>query len=121
MCFMECVSEPDPLTCPFPAPINTAPCPRNPALTNPDYRDFDPRLSLAWAPAAMKDKTVIRADFGIYHGAAQNDDENAGLESDTYRVTVNGRANERRLRAGKSGSLGPDTVEASGSSPRFAA
>jgi len=74
---------------PFPTPINTAPCPRNPALTNPDYRDFDPRLSLAWAPAAMKDKTVIRAGFGIYHGAAQNDDENAGLESDTYRVTVN--------------------------------
>jgi Carboxypeptidase regulatory-like domain/TonB dependent receptor-like, beta-barrel len=75
---------------PFPTPINTPPCPRNPALTNPDYRDFDPRLSLAWAPAAMKDKTVIRAGFGIYHGAAQNDDENAGLESDTYRVTVNG-------------------------------
>ncbi|MGC2418340.1 MAG: TonB-dependent receptor [Candidatus Acidiferrales bacterium] len=75
---------------PFPTPINTAPCPRNPALTNPDYRDFDPRLSLAWAPAAMNGKTVIRAGFGIYHGAAQNDDENAGLESDTYRVTVNG-------------------------------
>ncbi len=74
---------------PFPAPINTAPCPANPYLTNPDYRDFDPRISLAWAPAAMHDKTVIRTGFGIYHGAAQNDDLNAGLESDTFRVVVN--------------------------------
>ena len=74
---------------PFPAPINTPPCPANPSLTNPDYRDFDPRISLAWAPAAMHDKTVVRTGFGIYHGAAQNDDENAGLESDTFRVVVN--------------------------------
>jgi Carboxypeptidase regulatory-like domain/TonB dependent receptor-like, beta-barrel len=74
---------------PFPAPINTPPCPKNPTLTNPDYRDVDPRISIAWAPAGMNGKTVIRAGFGIYHGAAQNDDLNAGLESDTYRVTVN--------------------------------
>jgi Carboxypeptidase regulatory-like domain/TonB dependent receptor-like, beta-barrel len=74
---------------PFPVPINTPPCPKDPALYNPDYRNFDPRLSLAWAPAALHGKTVIRAGFGIYHGAAQNDDLNAGLESDTYRVTVN--------------------------------
>jgi len=70
-------------------PINTAPCPTNPALYNPNYRNFDPRLSVAWAPAALQSKTVIRAGFGIYHGAAQNDDLNAGLESDTFRVKVN--------------------------------
>ncbi len=74
---------------PFPAPINAAPCPTNPALTNPDYRDVDPRLGIAWAPSALDGRTVIRAGFGIYHGAAQNDDENAGLESDTYRVVTN--------------------------------
>lgn len=74
---------------PFPAPINTPPCPTNPYLTNTDYRDFDPRLSLAWAPTALHGKTVFRAGFGIYHGAAQNDDLNAGLESDTFRVSVN--------------------------------
>ncbi len=73
---------------PFPAPINTPPCPTNPALYNPSYRNFDPRLSVAWAPAALHGKTVIRSGFGIYHGAAQNDDLNAGLESDTFRVTV---------------------------------
>ena len=70
------------------APIDTAPCPRNPSLYNPDYRNVDPRASLAWAPAALHGKTVIRAGFGIYHGAAQNDDLNAGLESDTFRAFV---------------------------------
>jgi hypothetical protein len=69
-------------------PINTAPCPKNPALYNPDYKNVDPRLSLAWAPGALRGKTVIRTGFGIYHGAAQNDDLNAGLESDTFRASV---------------------------------
>ena len=79
-------------TLPVPAsagPVNTAPCPKNPALYNPNYRNFDPRLSFAWAPSTLHGKTVVRAGFGIYHGAAQNDDLNAGLESDTFRVKVN--------------------------------
>jgi hypothetical protein len=73
---------------PFPVPINTPACPRDPYLTNPDYRDVDPRIGLAWSPAALHGKMVIRSGFGIYHGAAQNDDLNAGLESDTYRVSI---------------------------------
>jgi hypothetical protein len=75
---------------PFTVPINTPPCPKNPALYNPDYKNFDPRVSLAWAPSALHGETVIRAGWGIYHGAAQNDDLNAGLESDTFRATVQG-------------------------------
>ena len=67
---------------PFPTPINTPPCPKNPALYNSNYRNFDPRVSFAWAPGMFQGKTVIRSGFGIYHGAAQNDDLNAGLESD---------------------------------------
>jgi hypothetical protein len=73
---------------PFPVPINTQPCPTNPVLYNPNYKNFDPRVSLAWAPSALHGRTVVRAGFGIYHGAAQNDDLNAGLESDTFRVSV---------------------------------
>lgn len=70
-------------------PINTPPCPAKPVLYNASYVNFDPRLSLAWAPSALHEKTVIRTGFGVYHGAAQNDDLNAGLESDTFRVLVN--------------------------------
>jgi Carboxypeptidase regulatory-like domain/TonB dependent receptor len=69
-------------------PIDTPSCPANPSLYNPNYKNVDPRLSIAWAPSALHGKTVIRSGFGIYHGAAQNDDLNAGLESDTYRVSA---------------------------------
>jgi hypothetical protein len=72
----------------FPTPINTPACPKNPALYDPNYRNFDPRVSFAWAPSALHGKTVVRSGFGIYHGAAQNDDLNAGLESDTFTGTV---------------------------------
>ncbi len=72
-----------------PVPINTPPCPKNPALcTIPTTGILIRGVSLAWAPSALHGKTVIRTGFGIYHGAAQNDDLNAGLESDTFRVTV---------------------------------
>ena len=71
---------------PNPGPINTPPCPKNPTLYNPNYKNFDPRIAVAWAPSALHGKTVVRAGFGIYHGAAQNDDLNAGLESDTFRI-----------------------------------
>ena len=82
---------------PSPGPINTAPCPKNPALYNPSYRNFDPRIALAWAPSALHGKTVFRAGFGIYHGAAQNDDLNAGLESDTFRVLSHRRSGNYSL------------------------
>ena len=74
---------------PSPGPINTAPCPANPDLYNTSYVNFDPRLALTWAPGTLHGKTVFRSGFGIYHGAAQNDDLNAGLESDTFRLLVN--------------------------------
>ena len=73
---------------PGPAPINTPACPNNPVLYNSNYLNFDPRVSFAWAPGIFHGKTVIRSGFGIYHGAAQNDDLNAGLESDTFTGSI---------------------------------
>ena len=75
---------------PFPVPINTPPCPKNPSLYDPNYLNIDPRVSFAWAPLALHGKTVIRSGIGIYSGAAQNDDLNAGLESDTFVASLNG-------------------------------
>jgi hypothetical protein len=75
---------------PFPVPSNTPPCPKNPSLYDPNYRNIDPRVSFAWAPSALHGKTVIRSGIGIYSGAAQNDDLNAGLESDTFIASISG-------------------------------
>ena len=74
---------------PYPTPINTPPCPKNPSLYNTNYRNIDPRIGLAWSPKSWNGKGVVRAGFGIYHGAAQNDDLNAGLESDRFTAFVN--------------------------------
>ncbi len=60
-------------------------CPKGAPLEYPNYRNFDPRVGLAWAPS---EKTAIRAGFGIYHAPAQNDDRNAALESSDVRVSL---------------------------------
>ena len=69
-------------------------CPPTSALEYPNYKNFDPRVSMAWAPERFHSKTVVRAGFGIYHGSAQNDDRNAALESDrtdnNFAVSQNG-------------------------------
>jgi hypothetical protein len=106
------------LNIPFTPPINTPACPKNPSLYNPDYKNFDPRVSIAWAPSSLHGKTVIRSGFGIYHGAAQNDDLNAGLESDTFRVTFKPASGMAPLQPGYQQEF-PDlsTVPAGSSTP----
>ncbi|MBT9330606.1 TonB-dependent receptor [Paracidobacterium acidisoli] len=44
---------------------------------HPNYLSFDPRLSIAFAPASLKGKTVFRAGYGSYHGEVQLGDEDS--------------------------------------------
>jgi hypothetical protein len=67
-------------------------CPHGTPAYFPNYLNFDPRLSIAWSPGIFHGNTVIRTGFGIYHGAAQNDDENQPLESDAFRTRINSGA-----------------------------
>ena len=36
-------------------------------LINPDYKDFSPRLGLAWRVPHVKRSTIVRAGYGIYY------------------------------------------------------
>ena len=63
-------------------------CPKGTLLYQPDYKDFGPRLGLAWAPGGDKGKTVIRTGFGMYFSPNQMDDFTDGHESTDERFNV---------------------------------
>jgi hypothetical protein len=63
-------------------------CPAGTPYYSPDRNNFAPRLGLAWSPARFKGKTVIRAGFGVYFGANQNDDFSDPHESTAARYSL---------------------------------
>ena len=63
-------------------------CPTGTPLYSPYYKDFAPRLGLAWAPGGAAGKTVIRAGFGMYFSPNQMDDFTDGHESTDQRFDV---------------------------------
>ena len=63
-------------------------CPKGTAYYDPNYKDFGPRLGMAWAPEALHGKTSIRAGFGIYYGGNQNDDFSDPAESAVPRFNI---------------------------------
>jgi hypothetical protein len=63
-------------------------CPQGTPLYSPYYKDFGPRLGLAWAPGGASGKTVIRTGFGMYFSPDQMDDFTDGHESTDERFAV---------------------------------
>jgi hypothetical protein len=63
-------------------------CPKGTPLYSPDYKDFAPRLGLAWSPGGDSGKTVIRTGFGMYFSPNQMDDFTDGHESTDQRFNV---------------------------------
>ena len=65
----------DPLTCPG------GYCPRGTSFYKPDYNNFSPRVSFAWSPAALGNRTVVRTGYGIFYGDGQIGDLTAPLDN----------------------------------------
>ncbi len=52
--------------------------------------DFDPRISLTWAPTPSG-RTVLRTGFGTYHGDGQQDDQNLPISNEVARYSLSAR------------------------------
>jgi hypothetical protein len=55
---------------------------------NPDTTNFAPRVSLAWSPQRLRDKTVIRAGAGIYYGDGQLGDQQAAVTNEGWSYSL---------------------------------
>jgi hypothetical protein len=54
----------------------------------PRLNNFAPRVSLAWAPKALHDKTVVRVGGGIFYGDAQLGDQQAAVTNDGFSYSL---------------------------------
>ncbi|MBO0722838.1 MAG: TonB-dependent receptor, partial [Blastocatellia bacterium] len=63
-------------------------CPAGSAFAFPDRNNFAPRVSFAWAPKALHDRTVIRFGGGVYYGDAQLGDAYSPANNDAVRFTL---------------------------------
>lgn len=59
---------------------------------NTNTLDIDPRISIAWAPAAFGGKTAFRSGFGIYHGDGQLDDQNFPISNEVGQYSLSAKS-----------------------------
>ena len=63
-------------------------CPAGSDFAFPDMNNFAPRVSFAWSPKALHDRTVVRFGGGYYYGDAQLGDAYSPANNDTVRFTL---------------------------------
>jgi hypothetical protein len=66
-------------------------CAAGAEFSAPRTNDFDPRVGIAWAPASLRGRTVLRAGFGIYHGDGQLEDQNLPASNDVPRYSLSSK------------------------------
>ena len=64
-------------------------CPVESPFAIPDRNNFAPRVSFAWSPKILHDRTVIRFGGGIFYGDAQLGDAYSPANNDAVRFTLN--------------------------------
>jgi hypothetical protein len=69
-------------------PNNPGLCKQGAQFTFPDYLNFDPRFSLTWAPDALKNHTVVRAGYGMFHGEDQLGDQDSPVVNDEPAINL---------------------------------
>jgi hypothetical protein len=67
-------------------------CGAGASFGNPNTLDIDPRISIAWAPAAFGGKTVLRSGFGLYHGDGQLDDQNLPISNEVGQYSLSAKS-----------------------------
>ncbi|HKE26860.1 MAG TPA: carboxypeptidase regulatory-like domain-containing protein [Bryobacteraceae bacterium] len=55
---------------------------------NPDATNFAPRVSLAWSPERLRDKTVIRVGAGIFYGDGQLGDQQSPVTNEGWSYSL---------------------------------
>lgn len=55
---------------------------------DPKLTNFAPRVSLAWAPTAFQDRTVIRVGAGKFYGDAQLGDQQSAVTNDGFSYSL---------------------------------
>ena len=66
-------------------------CAPGASFGNANKLDIDPRVSVAWAPAALHGRTVVRSGFGLYHGDGQLDDQNLPINNEVGRYSLSAK------------------------------